>query len=319
MAPKPICDPELTKFVERFPQLDLTDASIGGVRELMSTDPKMFDVRLDPEVVLISAEQPLSLFVYNPPSPNRSRPAIIHLHGGGLVMGSAEMSRTNMPAIAFDHDAVVVSVDYRLAPEHPFPAALDDTLAALQWLIANSEELGVDVSRVFVMGESAGGGIAAALCLRLRDEGADLLAGQILIYPMLDYRTGGPTCAASIPPDDEYIWTRANNRYGWTSYRGNFAVANERAGWFSPALAKSCEALPPAFLAVGSIDLFRDEAMEYARRLAASGVSTELHVMPDGVHGFDVACKAAISIRFSQILNAALSQMMNATPPPTGA
>ena len=183
---------------------------------------------------------------------------------------------------------MVVSVDYRLAPEAPFPAPQEDCYAALQWLARNGDELQIDPSRIVVFGESAGGGLAASVALMARDRGGPALAGQVLIYPMLDYRTGGPEDRWANAHTGEFIWTRDKNRFGWESLRGGYEPSDERKGWFSPSLAEDLAGVAPAYISTGALDLFLDEDLDYARRLIDAGVSTELHVYPGAIHAFEM-------------------------------
>jgi acetyl esterase/lipase len=213
------------------------------------------------------------------------RPAILHMHGGGFVFGSAESFLYALQDIAAALDCVIVSVDYRLAPETPFPGALEDNYAGLKWLHSHAEELGADAGRIAVMGESAGGGHAAMLAIAARDRGEVPLIYQALVYPMLDDRTGS---SRAMPPHiGAYIWRPADNRFGWTSLLGRPAGSDEVPYGAVPARVGDLKGLAPAFIAVGSIDLFFDEDIEYARRLVEAGVPVELHVYPGCVHAFD--------------------------------
>jgi acetyl esterase/lipase len=199
---------------------------------------------------------------------------------------------------------LVVSVDYRLAPETPFPGALEDNYAALKWMNLNAASLGIDPKRIAIGGESAGGGHAAMLAIAAQDRGEYALAFQLLIYPMLDDRTG------STKPAPEHIghflWNSGSNRFGWESLLGMApGSANPPAGSV-PARVKDLSGLPPTFIGVGALDLFVDEDVDYARRLIAAGVPTELLVVPGAYHGFNgLVPKASVSVRFNaQALNA---------------
>lgn len=250
------------------------------------------------------------LYIYNPESGRTKRPAILHIHGGGMVVGTAAMSLMSMPAIALAFDCVALSVDYRLAPETVFPGPQEDCYAGLEWLVANAERLGVDPARIFVMGESAGGGLAAALAHMVRDRAEYKLSGQVLTYPMLDHRTGGAECPWQNPMTGEFVWTREKNQFGWESLRGDYGVGDELAGWFSPSRAANLQGLPPAYLSVGALDLFLDEDLDYARRLAAAGVPVEMHVYPGAVHGFDMMANAAVSKQANADLMTALGRFL---------
>jgi acetyl esterase len=314
MTTRHLVDPEVLPILDSIPPMDgLTRENLAQARSGMAGGQGYpDDVPLMPEIHQTAGRDgapDVALYVYNPESSSRSRAAILHIHGGGMIIGSAEMSKMSMPGIALANDVVAVSVEYRLAPEAPFPGPQEDCYAGLAWLVENAEQLGVDPNRIVVMGESAGGGLSAALALMVRDRAEYSLAGQILIYPMLDHRTGGPECQYRNPITGEFIWTPALNQFGWECLRGAYAVDDARAGWFSPARAASLAALPPAFIMVGSLDLFVDEDLDYARRLGAAGVPVELHVYPGGIHGFNLAAEARISVQSGRDLMAAIARM----------
>ena len=210
--------------------------------------------------------------------------ALLWLHGGGLIVGRPAMDDGRCVAWARDVGLVVVSVDYRLAPEHPFPAALDDALAAWKWLQGAAGALGVDPVRVAVGGGSAGGGLAASLAQRLRDEGGPPPAAQLLVYPMLDDRT-----AARRELDDAgyLVWTNRSNRAGWAAYLGREPGAPEVPAYAVAARRADLTGLPPAWIGVGALDLFLDEDRAYAERLTAAEVATEFVEVPGAPHGFD--------------------------------
>ena len=236
-----------------------------------------------------------------------SKPAVLHIHGGGYIAGSAAYSRRDIQELAANHDCVAISVDYRLAPETPFPGSLEDNYAALLWMYTNAAELGIDRSRIAIKGESAGGGHAAALAIAARDRGEVPLCLQVLLYPALDDRTGSTT---PVPPYiGHYIWTADLNRFAWTSYLGKPAGSAQPPAGSVPARVENLAGLPPAWIGVGSVDLFANEDMEYGRRLVQAGVSTELHLVPGGFHGFDLFVpQAPLTIAFTEGWNAALSR-----------
>jgi len=199
--------------------------------------------------------------------------------------------------IAQELDCVAVTVDYRLAPETTFPGALEDNYSALKWLWTSAADLGVDRKRIAVMGESAGGGHAAMLAIAARDRGEFQLAAQIMIYPMLDDRTGS---SRSVPTHiGTFIWTRHSNQFGWSSLLGQVAGGSAVPYGSVPSRLSDLSRLPPAFIGTGSIDLFVEEDIDYASRLIAAGVPVELLVVPGGYHGFDgIAPDATLSRRF---------------------
>ena len=240
-------------------------------------------------------------------APGAGKPAILHIHGGGYVLGSARDSRTDIQELVTAHNCVAVTVDYRVAPETPYPGSLEDNYAALRWMHTNANELGIDVSRFAIKGESAGGGHAAALALAARDRGEFPICLQVLIYPMLDDRTGS---SRNLPPNfGRFCWTASANRFGWTSLLGVPAGSDRVPPNSVPARASNLAGLPAAFIGVGSIDLFAPEDLEYAQRLMAAGVPTELNLVPGGYHGFDLfAPEASLSRQFKQAWNASIER-----------
>lgn len=235
----------------------------------------------------------VDIIIYRPKDATGPLPCIFHVHGGGYVGGAAgEMEFVHRP-LARDLGCMIISVEYRLAPETRFPGAVEDCYAALAWVTANAADLGVDIARMGVMGESAGGGLAAALALLVRDRGEYAFAFQTLIYPMLDDRT----CVAAEPHPwvGEFIWTPHNNHFGWSCLLGVEPGSDGVSPYAAAARAESLEGLPPAFISTGALDLFLEEDLEYARRLMRAGVPVELHVYPGGFHAFDLLPGAAVS------------------------
>jgi len=212
------------------------------------------------------------------------RPALLWIHGGGMVMGDARQDAPFCARVARELDAVVVSVEYRLAPEHPFPAPLEDCYAALEWLAAQPD---VDPARIAIGGASAGGGLAAGLALLARDRGRVRPALQLLVYPMIDDRT---TLRTDIDPRRLRLWSPGSNRFGWQAYLGPDLTPGQPDGVpaaAAPARAGDLTGLPPAWIGVGSCDLFHDEDVAYAQRLQQAGVECTLEVVPGAYHGFD--------------------------------
>lgn len=302
-----LVDPELLPMVDFGDALNVSAETLPQARAALlamsaaNRPPPRDDVE-QREVTVPTADGrgEIRLLVHVPRAPRtdgRLRPAVLHVHGGGFILGNADMSVGPNQITAARHDAVVVSVDYRLAPETPFPGPVEDCYTGLQWLFANAAELGVDPDRVALLGESGGGGIAAALAHVARDRGRQPCA-QVLIYPMIDHRTGTEADAAMNPLSGEFGWTRAFNRFGWDAMRGDGDIDPERMGHFSPSRAADVSGLPPTFIAVGTLDLFVDEDIAYANRLLQAGVAVELHVYPGAVHAFDMLPTAAVTRQF---------------------
>jgi len=235
------------------------------------------------------------------PSGSLSGAGLLWIHGGGLIMMKAESSDNDCRSYAKKHKAIVVSVDYRLAPEHPFPAANDDCFEAWQWFLENADRLGVDKDRIAIGGQSAGGGLAAGLCQRILDHGGVQPVAQYLIYPMLDDDTAAKT---ELDPIKHRMWTNANNRYGWTSYLGQAPGNPDVPDYAVPAKRDDLSGLPPAWVGVGDIDLFFEEDKIYADRLEKAGVYCEFYRVSQAPHGFEfVVPDASISKEFMQSAN----------------
>ena len=220
--------------------------------------------------------------LYRPASLAASAPALYWIHGGGLVLGDVSMDDDACASIAHELQILVVSVAYRLAPEAPFPQPLEDCYTGLRWLARSAPELRVDPAQIAVGGASAGGGLAAALCLLARDRNEVTPAFQLLVYPMLDDRNVTPS---SLAIRDPKIWNREANIVGWNAYLDGRAGAEDVSPYAAPARAVDLSGLPPAYINVGDLDLFFDEDIAYAQQLNRSGVPVELHVYPGAFHG----------------------------------
>lgn len=235
------------------------------------------------------------------------KPALYHIHGGGYVFGAAESNDDKNWLMAQDNNCIVVSVNYRKPPEAPFPAPLEDCYAGLLWLYHNASKINADADNIVITGESAGGGLAAATALMAHDKGEVKLVGQVLIYPMSDYRTGGPDEISPNPTTGHYCWTRAYNQFGWKSYRGDYDLADADNGYFSPTFRKDLSGIAPVYLASGALDLFLEENLDYCTRVSKVGVPMELHVYPGAIHGFYNFGDCAISRKFTADRKAALA------------
>lgn len=230
--------------------------------------------------------------IYMPRDRKEPGPGFVNFHGGAFIFGDLETEHPRCLAMAAEGGAVSVGVDYRLAPENPFPAGLEDCYAALEWVVENADELRIDPSRVAVGGGSAGGNLAAAVALLARDRGGPAPAYQMLFYPVVDDRCD--TCSMR-DGKDLYIWDYQNSLKMWDQYLGE-----EREGvspYAAPARAEDLSGLPPAYVITAEHDPLRDEAILYAMRLMAAGVPVELHNYPGTVHGFDFMTPSEISSR----------------------
>ena len=250
--------------------------------------------------------------LYRPASLPADAPALYWIHGGGMVLGNVEMNDPYCANVAGRLNVLVASVEYRLAPEHPFPAPLEDCYAGLRWLASEAAGLGVDAGRIAIGGGSAGGGLAAGLALLARDRGEVAVRFQLLVYPMLDDRNATRSSHAIT---DERVWNRAANLHGWNAYLAGDAGGEGVSPYAAPARAEDLAGLPPAYVNVGALDLFVDEDVDYARRLMAAGVPTELHVYPGAFHGSPgLVPDSALSKRWAADELAALDRALHASP-----
>jgi acetyl esterase/lipase len=246
----------------------------------------------------------VTIFIVNA-KPGASGPAILHLHGGGFNAGSCRAGMCQIQELAQALDCVVVSVEYRLAPETTFPGALADNYAGLRWMHENAAAIGADPARIAILGESAGGGHAALLAIAARDRGTYPICFQALIYPMLDDRTGS---TRAVPAHiGAFGWNAETNRFGWQCYLGQAPGTDEIPTAAVPARIENLTNLPPTFIGVGTLDLFVAENIIFANRLIEAAVPTELVVVPGAIHGFDTLAKdSAAARRFTSIKLAAL-------------
>lgn len=222
--------------------------------------------------------------LYQPESRPDTLPVLLWIHGGGYVLGDVQGDDLKAKRTALALNCVVASVEYRLAPEHPFPDPLEDCYAALKWLADTADQLGINPARIAIGGASAGGGLAAGLGLLARDRAEVNVCYQLLIYPMID-DTNVEQAGPELP--DAPVWTRANNLVGWRSYLQQEPGSEGISVYAAAIRAEDLSGLPPTFIGVGTLDLFRDEDIAYAQRLMKADVPTELHVYRDGFHGFD--------------------------------
>ncbi|HLY56527.1 MAG TPA: alpha/beta hydrolase [Stellaceae bacterium] len=316
MISEHLIDPELKPLLESYPQAEFSIENLALRRAEVEAFVKATPIPEGLPVVVTERTVPgpagapsVRVLIHRPVETDRPMPALLHVHGGGYVLGAPEMREAIHRELAADLGITIVSVDYRLAPETPHPGPVEDCYAALKWLHAEAEELGVDPTRLAIGGESAGGGLAAALALLARDRGEVPVRFQHLIYPMLDDRT----CTASDPNPytGEFFWTPKNNRFGWSSLLGTAPGSAGISPYAAAARAEDLSGLPPAFISVGALDLFLEENLEYARRLMRAGVPVELHVYPGAFHAFDLARDAQISIAAERDSRTALRRALH--------
>ncbi|HEX7873467.1 MAG TPA: alpha/beta hydrolase [Sphingobium sp.] len=275
--------PELRKATARMTRFPLPFGSNWGRRLLRRLFALTQEVKPEGVRIEVPANGPVPLRVYIPDE-RKGRGALLWIHGGGYVIGTARQDDPFCIATARELGIVVVGVDYRLAPEHPFPAPLDDCHAAWTWMQAEAVVLGIDPALTVIGGQSAGGGLAAALVQRVHDEGGPQPVVQWLFCPMVDDRTAADTSLDAI---GHRMWSNRNNRSGWQCYLGQAPGSAALPPYAAAARRADLSGLPPAWIGVGTIDLFHDEDRAYADRLSAAGVETLFTPVPGAPHGFE--------------------------------
>ncbi len=303
VGPPPPFDPELAAALEplaRFLTPSITPEMLPRLRAASAPSVPDEELRRGGAFTVEELSVPgpagapqVGLLVCRPTATATPAAVVYHLHGGGMILGDNRAGVAEILDWAEALHLVVVSVEYRLAPEHPHPAPVEDCYAGLLWTAAHAGELGVASGRVVLAGTSAGGGLAAATALLARDRGGPALAGQLLMCPMLDDRGGTPS---TVQMAGLGVWDGTSNRTGWAALLGDGVGGPDVSPYAAPARADDLAGLPPAFVDVGSAETFRDEDIDYATRLLRAGVQTELHVWPGGFHGFTLfAPQARIS------------------------
>lgn len=314
-------DPELRPILEQMPEslLDFT-VGIDVVRKGFAANRAQV-AALMPEVPGVDTrdltvpgyaegDADVLVRIYEPVERTTPSGAIYWIHGGGMVVGSYEDSDYVNKLWATRFGCIVVSVEYRLAPEDPYPAPLEDCYAGLRWLSRGADALGVDASRIVVAGGSAGGGLAAGVCLLARDLGEVTPAGQVLMYPMIDDRDANPSHHETTYAR---VWHRAANQYGWGAYLGELSASDDVPIYAAPARAsvEQLRGLPPTVIDVGELDAFRDEDIAYAQRLMHAGVPCELLVTPGCFHASEnYQPAAASSRRINRFRNEAFARLL---------
>lgn len=302
--PPPPFDPELAAALEVVTETLPSSLSLDGIAErrqgldfLDQPDEQLSrDGLFEVEDRVVPGPQgapDISLLICRPAGSAVGRPVIYHTHGGGMIVGNNRLGVDMALDWARELDAVVVSVEYRLAPEHPHPAPVEDVYAGLLWTAEHAHEIGGDPERIVIAGASAGGGLTAALALLTRDRGGPRPLGQMLMCPMLDDRNDTPSAHQMAGLG---VWDHKSNETGWTALLGDRRGGPDVSPYAAPARAEDLSGLPPAFLDVGSAETFRDETTAYASRIWQAGGVAELHVWPGGFHGYEgFAPQAALS------------------------
>ncbi|MGO4270930.1 alpha/beta hydrolase [Paenibacillus sp. TAF58] len=287
--------PEIRESLTALPLFQLPD-DLAMVRQSpLPQALKSEFVRITDRMISGAAKQEMLIKIFEPVQRDETKlPALLWIHGGGYVLGHPNGEESLCESFVNAANCVVISLDYRLAPEHPFPAAIEDCYAALVWMTSAAYELNIDLSRIAIGGGSAGGGLTAALALMARDQGGPFICFQMPLYPMIDDRNITPSSHEITDPS---VWNRANNLAAWKMYLGEHADG-DISPYAAPIRAESLTGLPPTYTCVGQLDPFRDETIEYVARLAQAGVDVEFQLYPGCYHAFEhVVPHAEISQR----------------------
>lgn len=309
-----LVDRELLPWLALVPDVDTTAETLAERRRFL---PTLSREKLPPPAPELETfripgyrgDPDIEVHMVDPDPGATGRGAYLYIHGGGYVMFRGDRDPALLQGVAQDNGCVVLAVEYRLAPETPFPGSLNDNYAALLWLHSNAERLGIERNRIAIGGESAGGGHAAALAIAARDRNEVKVAFQLLIYPMLDDRAG----QLSRVPDHigHLLWNRRSNDFGWSALLGIPAGSEQVPPGSVPAREADLAGLPPTFIGTAALDLFSLENVDYANRLIAAGVPTELYVEPLGFHGFDLlAPSTEAGMRFTHMWKNALKRAL---------
>jgi acetyl esterase/lipase len=295
-----LVDPEFRDALASWPQVPLTAETLTRRRaDLLALPnavpkPDLPDI-VTGEIYVESAfgAQPIRVLTYRPVRSDGPLPVIVHIHGGGFVMGAPEMKDVENRLFASELKCAIYSVDHRLAPEAPHPAPVEDIYSVFLWLHGNAGQLGFDPARIGIKGESGGGGFAAGAALYARDRQGPKFAFQHLIYPMIDDRSA--VRKDLHPCVGEFVWTQQNNHFGWCSLLGEEPGSADVSPYAAAARAEDVSGLPPTYISVGGLDLFLEENLTYADRLSRAGVPVEFHLYPRAPHGFYRAPNARVT------------------------
>ena len=298
-------DKELLPALDDFPALEIDRGNIEKIRALLlerAPLPSSLAVK-EEELKIVKADREIPIFIFRKSS-KPSQPVVLWIHGGGYIFGSAYDERAKV--IADFCDCTVVSVEYRLAPEHPFPAGAEDCMAALEWVFDNADSLGIQAGKIAIGGASAGAGMAAGVSLMNRDGRNIPLCFQVLLYPMLDNLHATPSGNITNHP----VWKRSTSFNAWEMYL-NGTPGEAASKYAAPSRAESLKGVPPTYISVGSEDLFRDEDIGFGQKLIEDGIPCEMSVFPGMYHaGEGFAPAAKVSRRLNQSFLAALKDAL---------
>jgi len=305
-----LLDPEIAPLAETVPIPTISAESLPVVRAQGLRMQVELSDKVERTDHQVSADPNVLVRVHRRKGAEGVLPCVYSIHGGGYVLGSYEMDDARFDRWCQMFDCVGVSVEYRLAPETPYPGPLEDCYTGLRWTVEHAEELGIDRRRIGISGVSAGGGLAAALALLVRDRGEITLQYQLLECPMIDDRRG----THSSQLDSLLVWPRESNEFGWQSYLGELYGSDDVPYTAAPARCRDLSGLPPALVSVGGADGFRDEDVEYALRLNQASVPTELHVYPGAPHGVAMFVGTDVARRYARDVDEWLGRQLGASP-----
>lgn len=309
--------PELREIFSVLPSASISIDNLKSMREEMAKMASGMGAAY-PNVETIEKFVPgkegdpdVRVLIHRPKNQDTVLPGLYYIHGGGFIAGTAnDMARACERYVA-EMNCVVVNVDYRLAPEHPYPAPIEDCYAGLKWFADTATELKVDVNRIVVTGGSAGGGLTAALSLLARDRRGPKIAFQLPMYPMIDDRCSTPSNSEIT---DQRVWNGISNRTAWDMYLGELKDAEDVPIYAAPARTEDYSNLPPTFICIGDLDPFRDETITYVQKLRQSGVPVEFHLYPGGFHAFEgYVPQANISQQLTSTYERALKEALHPT------
>lgn len=309
-----LLDPDLRAALGAIPSFEVSATTLGRIRQEIVAQP----VPAPPAPGIVMEERfiegvdghKVRVLIFT--TARQRRPgALLWIHGGGMIMAAPDGNAPLCRYLAHVTGSVVVAVQYRLAPEHPHPAGLDDCYEVLRWMGTAGHEFGYPTDQLIVAGESGGGCLAAGVALLARDRGEFGPVGQVLLYPMLDDRTGTASDPDPLPHTGEFVWTRTSNHFAWTAVLGQDAGVSSVSAYAAPARATDLSGVANTTIIVGDLDLFLGDALRYAAKLAASAVPLSLHVYPGAYHGFvTLAPDAAVSqTAFAVFVNAIQSYL----------
>ncbi len=299
-------DPQLEALAASAPSFTLSNDVVLAMRGQGLAPPPVLSDAVERTEHVVSDDPRVVVRAHRPRGVDGPLPLVYWMHGGGYVFGSYDMDDARFDSWCPRFGCVGVSVEYRLAPETPYPGPLDDCYAGLRWTYEHRDELGIDPSRIVIGGVSAGGGLAAGLALLVRDRGEIPVTHQLLECPMIDDRQATPSSRL----DDLLVWSNSSNTYGWRAYLGDLYGTDQIPIYAAAARAADLTGMPPGMVIVGGADGFRDEDIAYAARLNQAGVPTALHMLPGAPHGVQMFAGTAVATLWADLVDGWLARVL---------